>query len=84
MTVDFTKPVLYDSANKGYMVTMFEVQPATNEGPNYEVLEGYPNWPDVQAWLAAGGKAELYVPLVADPKQTARYRRKQYRKVMAK
>ena len=47
MTIDFTKPVLFDQPNNGYMVTMKELPPATNGGPNYEVLEGYPNWPDV-------------------------------------
>jgi hypothetical protein len=55
MTIDFTKPVLFDAANNGYMVTM------QNEWP-YEVLEGYPNWSDVQVWLAAGNLATPYVP----------------------
>lgn len=62
MTVDFTQPVLFDAANNGYMVTMKEL-PQLGV-PNYEVLEGYPNWPDVQAWLAAGNKAQSYVPPV--------------------
>ena len=62
MTIDFTQPVLFDQPNNGYMVTMKELPPATNGGPNYEVMEGYPNWPDVQAWLAAGNKAQPYVP----------------------
>ena len=64
MTIDFTQPVLFDQPNNGYMVTMKELPPATNGGPNYEVMEGYPNWPDVQAWLAAGNKAQPYVPPV--------------------
>lgn len=67
MTIDFTQPVLFDQPNKGYMVTMKELPPATNGGPNYEVLEGYPNWPDVQAWLAAGNQAQPYVPPAAVP-----------------
>ncbi len=67
MTIDFTKPVLFDQPNNGYMVTMKELPPATNGGPNYEVLEGYPNWPDVQAWLAGGNVAQPYVPPAAIP-----------------
>ncbi len=67
MTIDFTKPVLFDQPNNGYMVTMKELPPATNGGPNYEVLEGYPNWPDVQAWLAGGNVAQPYVPPAAMP-----------------
>ena len=65
MTIDFTKPVIFDAANNGYMVTMTGLPPAINGGPNYEVLEGYPNWSDVQAWLAAGNVAKPYVPPAA-------------------
>lgn len=61
MTVDFIQPVLFDSANNGYMVTL-------ENGWSYEVLEVDPRcqwknlWPDVQAWLAAGNVAQPYVP----------------------
>ena len=70
MTIDFTQPVLFDQPNNGYMVTMKELPPATNGAPNYEVLEGYPNWPDVMAWLAAqtpGFVVPPYVPPAAIP-----------------
>jgi hypothetical protein len=62
MTIDFTQPVLFDEANNGYMVTMIGLPAATNGGPNYEVLEGWPNWADIQAWLAAGNEAQDYAP----------------------
>jgi hypothetical protein len=61
MKIDFSKPVLFDATNNGYMVTL-------ENGWPYEVLEvdpgcQWPNlWPDVQAWLAAGNTAQPYVP----------------------
>ena len=68
MTIDFTQPVLFDAANTGYMVTMKELPQIG--APNYEVLEGYPNWPDVMAWIAAqtpGFVVPPYVPPAAIP-----------------
>jgi hypothetical protein len=59
--INFTKPVLFDAPNKGYMVTL-------ENGMPYEVLEVDPGcqwknlWPDIQAWLAAGNVAQSYVP----------------------
>jgi len=55
MTVDFTKPVLYDAANNGYMVTL-------DNGYPYEVLSTDALWSFVQAWLAVGNAAPVYVP----------------------
>ena len=62
MTIDLTKPVLFDAPNNGgYMVTL-------ENGMPYEVLEVDPGcqwknlWSDVQAWLAAGNVATPYVP----------------------
>jgi hypothetical protein len=67
MMIDFTQPVLYDAANSGYMVTLADVPSSTNGGPNYEVLESDPLWADVQAWLAEGNTAALYLPPAAVP-----------------
>lgn len=61
MTIDFTKPVLQDTKNNGYMVTL-------KNGWPYEIIGvdptcQWPNlWSDVQAWLAAGNTAQPYVP----------------------
>jgi hypothetical protein len=57
MTVDFTKPVLFDATNNGYMVTL-------DNGWPYEVVENDPGalWADIQAWLSAGNVAQPYVP----------------------
>lgn len=63
MTINFTQPVIFDAANNGYMVIL-------DNGWPYEVLQSDPKsaypglWGKVQAWLAAGNKAQPYVPPV--------------------
>jgi hypothetical protein len=53
---DFSKPILFDTANNGYMVTMPNGQP-------FEILESNQTaWLEVQKWLAQGNTAQPYVP----------------------
>jgi hypothetical protein len=55
MTVDFTQPVL-SMPDGSYVVQ--------TQGPAYpyNVLPGDPMWQSIQDWLAAGNKADDYVP----------------------
>jgi hypothetical protein len=63
--IDFTKPVLFDAPNNGYMVTL-------DNGWPYEVLADDPLMAQVTAWLAAGNTAADYSPtLTATPQSLA-------------
>jgi hypothetical protein len=56
MTIDFTKPILFDAANNGYMVTL-------DNGWPYEVLSGDPLMPSILTWMnGQGNTVQPYVP----------------------
>lgn len=61
MIVDFTKPVLFDASNNGYMVTL-------DNGWPYEVLSGDPLRASILTWMnGQGNMVSLYVPPVPLP-----------------
>jgi hypothetical protein len=55
MSVDFAKPVLFDAANNGYMVTLAGGLP-------YEVLASDSLMASVSTWLAQGNIVQPYIP----------------------